>query len=409
MKVFITHAFGGNDERFGSALKEDLDAAGMEGYMAEKSQRYDLLISDKIRQEIDGSGYLVAIITKRSQSSPSVHEEIGYALGRGVKVVLMVEKNVKERGVLIYGREPEVFDPQEFGAHSQKIVEHINGSPRTAPERVAMSDAANAFLARRNTLQSESDRFAQNRHFDSLYNELFRGRGEKPVILFTACPNDLHDYHNVGTAEFIEWARRTLSLNVRGQPRNAAALQEKIDMKSLCLARTTPHALPGSDVSMYWELQSNGFLECGMSLHFIDRRYGNLSLKLSHMMGDFWTFLTHARLFYKKLGVRSPCTAQLSVKNSSKLTLGNYGNEALDPSWQYTQKLSFNAADPRTGHANILINRTFGAAAGMTDADIEEAVRHVAQTLCNAYGESRAKCYDENGDFAWQLWERSEP
>lgn len=49
MRVFITHTFGGEDEGLGVALKEDLEAAGMEGYMAEKAQRYDLLISDKMR------------------------------------------------------------------------------------------------------------------------------------------------------------------------------------------------------------------------------------------------------------------------------------------------------------------------------------------------------------------------
>ena len=93
MKVFISHAFGRDDEALAGVLKEDLDAAGLDGYMAERAPRYDLLLSVKIRQEIDDSGCLVAIITKRSQASASVHEEIGYALGRGVEVALMVEES----------------------------------------------------------------------------------------------------------------------------------------------------------------------------------------------------------------------------------------------------------------------------------------------------------------------------
>ena len=63
MKVFISHAFGGEDERLGMALKEDIDASGMEGYLAEKMPQYDLLISEKIKQELGASGWLVVIGT----------------------------------------------------------------------------------------------------------------------------------------------------------------------------------------------------------------------------------------------------------------------------------------------------------------------------------------------------------
>lgn len=405
MSVFISHMFGGDDDVFANLLKEDLDSAGLGGYLAEESRRYDLLISDKIREEINRSGCLVAIITGRSQASASVHEEIGYALGKNVEVVLMVEKNVKERGVLIYGREPEVFDPQRFAAHSRKIVEYIKNSPHAAPAQ-PLGDAARALLEKRNMMSAESRRFGENRHYDSLYADKVYQDSEKPAVLFTACPGDLRDRQSVVTAEFIGWATSTLSLKFNRGRRRMDDLQKRIDVKTLHLTKKDAYGMPGSDISMYWEFQNNGFMEYGTSLYFVRQNYNNWELHLCHAMGDFWLFLECASQFYSKLGIKSPCSVLLSVKNSSKMTLSNYGNESMDRSWEDRQALlPFSTVDPHTDHANLQIPHTFGTADGMTGAGIEKAVREVAQTLCNAYGEERAKCFDENGAFAWRLWE----
>ena len=403
MSVFISHMFGGDDDDFAGTLKNDLEAAGLDGYLAEDTPRYDLLISDKIREEIGRSSCLVAIITKHSRASASVHEEVGYALGRGIPVVLMVAKNVREQGVLIYGREPEYFDPQNFGPHSRKVAAYIQGNARTAPAPPP-GDAARALLDKRNTLSAESEHFAKNMHYARLYNERFYQNGEKPVVLFTACPGDLRDYQSVTTPEFKGWARSTLYEKFRGL-RSMHALREKIDIRALYLTRSHPRALQAGDISAYWEFQDNGFLEYGTSPSIVNERDASLSLHLCHTMGYFWVFLDIARHFYKKLEAKSPCTALLSVRNSSKLALVNCGNEALDRTWMHNPwQASPDTADPRTSRTNIQLSHAFGAANAITDAGIEQAVKEVAQTLCNAYGEDRARCFDENGEFAWRLW-----
>ena len=408
MRVFITHAFGGDDERLASAFKADLEAAGIEGYMAEKAQRYDLLISDKIRQEIDGSDWLVAIITGRSQASASVHEEIGYALGREVKVALMVEEGVEKSGVLVYGREYEVFRPHEFVAHSRKVVESIGAFPPAARSPPAMGEAAMALLKGRSTLSADAANFAQNAHFASLHTESFYNEGETPVILFTACPHDLRDYGSVTAPDFVEWAKSGPPVSVGGHEIILGGPDHKIDVKTLCLFKKSRQGIIGKDVSSYLEFQTNGFLEYGTSSLFHGWDHGTDSLRLCHMVGSFWGFLACARLFYQRLGVDSPYTAALSVRNISKLTLGNYGDEAVaDPNWWYNRRLSFAPGEPTTDHTNIRLPHAFEPAGRVSDAAIAGAVREVAEMLCNAYGESHPMCYDENGRFAWKLWERA--
>lgn len=409
-RVFITHAFGGEDERLGSALKEDLEAAGMEGYMAEKTRRYGLLITDKIKRAIDESNWLVAILTKRSRISASVHQEIGYALGKGVKVALMVEDGIEESGVLMHGTEKEVFCLQEFNASARKIVEYIRTSSPPTHDQSSMGEDAKIFLDMRNVLSAKSPTFAQNVHFGSLRSlrsTFFRDAETYPVILFTACPHDLRDYGSVTAPDFVEWAESGPPVKVEGRRIILGASDAKIDINALYLAKRSLQPSIDEYTLSYLEFQNNGFLEYGTSLLFHDVDYKTDSLRLCHMMGSFWGFLVCTRLFYQKLGVNSPYTAILSIRNSSRLTLGNYGDEAvINPNWWHNRRLSFAPGESTTSHANIRLPHTFGPADRVSDAVIAGAVREVAELLCNAYGENRPMCYDDSGRFAWKLWEK---
>ncbi len=95
----------------------------MEGYLAEKRPEYELLITDKIKNEIISSDYIVAIITEYGLISASVHEEIGFGIGENVPVLLLVEEGLKEKEVLIYGKELEYFTEEFFESHSRNIID----------------------------------------------------------------------------------------------------------------------------------------------------------------------------------------------------------------------------------------------------------------------------------------------
>lgn len=403
MKVFITHAFGGDDESFAATLKDDLEALGMDGYLAEKTKRYDLLIHNKIRQEIEESGWLVAIITERSRMSASVHEEIGYALGKGVRVALMVEKGVKEGGVLIYGQEQEVFAPQEFGASSKRVAESIRRAPSPAPRQDSLGEAARAFLEKRQLLNVESPDFAVNVHLDDLYNESLSDDA-KPVVLFTACPHDFNTRHDVATQEFIEWVESTSLVEVDGRRVRILGDEPDIDMGTL---RIDYKSSGGSfnNTKMYREFKSSGFLEWGTShLFFEPNDRGKVELHLCYLIGEFWAFLASARHFYRKIGLDAPFTVLLSIRNTNALDLGNYGNEVYDDAWRLRYRPTTNPAEPATAHDHIQLAYAFGSVREMTDESIASAARNAAKDICNAYHETTPNCYDANGSFLWRLY-----
>jgi len=93
LQVFISHKIEG-DAEFGIQLQKSLAKEDIFGYIAELKQEYDILISEKIKGEIYKSKYLITIITEHSLNSASVHEEIGYAIGKDIPVLLMIEESV---------------------------------------------------------------------------------------------------------------------------------------------------------------------------------------------------------------------------------------------------------------------------------------------------------------------------
>lgn len=401
MKVFISHAFGGADEPLANTLKEDLGAAGIDGYLAERAPRYDLPISDKIRREINESDWLVAVITRRSHASASVHEEVGYALGRGVRVALMVEEGVEAAGVFTYGREYARFSVPKFGEHSRRMAKFIADSPRQRPPRLAIRKATEIFLQGRNVLSASPDNFAANEHYRHLHSPL--PDGEKPAALFTACPNDLVGNADVTAPEFVEWVEATASVEVDGRQVRVPGLEPHVDIGRLLAIGWSPRAPSGRNILTYREFQSNGLFEFGTSHLFFDRNgRGNMEMHLCYMVGEFWSFLAQAMLFYRKTGLDSPFTAFVSVKNSDRLRLGNYGDEVLRrlsrrsvPSDRYS---------PATHRRNIPLRHAFGPAREATDEEIALAAKEMAKQVCNAYGETTPRCYNEDGSFSWDLW-----
>lgn len=410
LRVFISHTFAEDDDtHLAQMLEKELGAAGIDGYLAEKTLRYDLLIHDKICRAIDESAWLVAVITRAAQRSASVHEEIGYALGRGKNVIVMLEEGVKESGVLIYGKEPEVFSPRRFVAHAQKVARFISDAPLPdAPEPERLSHDAEQLLDNRKILSEKSDNFAQNRHFGSLNSGALTD-AEMPVVLFTACPHRIAACDTVATDEFVKWAKSITHVSADGHKIPVTGLYHKIDIGSLTLTDRVYIEPCYRDVRSYREFCDNGLFEYGTSLSCVYQNdSGEAFLHLCLLIGNFWGFLLHARLFYQKIGLEGPFTTLLSIRNSSKMALDNYGDEATNPGWRYAQGLSPRPADPHTDRRHIRLTRSYGSVREMTDREIASAARETARKICNAYGQSSPKCYN-NERFSWKMWEMVSP
>jgi O-acetyl-ADP-ribose deacetylase len=124
MKVFISHVFADEDKELVSMLHEILMEQGIRSYLAEKDPKFGERIDKKIEKEISESDFLIAIYTKNAKMSPTVNYEIGYARGKNIRIIVMLEKGMT-LPVLIAPREGEEFTRENFSAHCKRVRKYI--------------------------------------------------------------------------------------------------------------------------------------------------------------------------------------------------------------------------------------------------------------------------------------------
>jgi len=124
MKVFISHVFADEDKELVSMLHAILMEQGIKSYLAEKDPKFGERIDKKIEKEISESDFLVAIYTKNAKMSPTVNYEIGYARGKNIRIIVMLEKGMI-LPVLIAPREGEEFTRENFSTHCKRVRKYI--------------------------------------------------------------------------------------------------------------------------------------------------------------------------------------------------------------------------------------------------------------------------------------------
>ena len=180
MRIFISRAFA--EQELTTKLKEILEEHEQieEAYMALTSPDFEMEISDKVTAEIMKSDYLVAIITKKSKASTSVHQEFGFAQGVKTLKIPLIEKNAAE-GFLLEGKDKFPFDRNNFEESCKKVLAYIiKNGPRpkfSEDEKIFVQKSAHFRYDIRNQLDNVLDsivyrlRFVAEDNRDLLYSD----------------------------------------------------------------------------------------------------------------------------------------------------------------------------------------------------------------------------------------------
>jgi O-acetyl-ADP-ribose deacetylase len=118
MKVFISHAFADND--LALLLKKHLMERGISGYLAQENDVFGEQLQTKIRKAVSDSDYLVAIMTKNARESAAVQQEIGYASGKHIKIIIMSEDN-EHIGCITGNPEQVIFTRENFQESCMRV------------------------------------------------------------------------------------------------------------------------------------------------------------------------------------------------------------------------------------------------------------------------------------------------
>ena len=143
MKVFISHSVGKAELRFVHHLSASLTGAEVPNYLALHDRQPGVRLSEKVKSHIESSQVLIALLTRKGNQSSWVHDEIGYALGKGLKVFAFVEKSLKLDGMHA-GAEYLTFDPTDPSSDIAALSERLARQRAEAEAASARELAANA-------------------------------------------------------------------------------------------------------------------------------------------------------------------------------------------------------------------------------------------------------------------------
>lgn len=402
LKVFISHAFLKNDEELAKKFKQYLSENKISGYLAEKEPEYILPISGKIQREIENSDYLVAIITKNGLESASVHQEIGFAIGKDIPFMLMVDKGLKEKkGVFTHDKEVKYFDRMKFKVDSQEIIQQMPNEPRKKASSI--DEPMKKILTKRNLLvDDDNTNFCLNPQTSSLQgglNDELIPNGI-PFVIFSAYPyNSASIEVNTKIEEFKKYS------HIKTQKHNVRFLDGiyKPQMNALVYYDEKYSNSSHKNIRYkYLEFQENGFIEQGFSSDLIYLAGYSKPVPALHncrLIGTFWAFLEFTKLYYEKNKIEK-YDVMLSIRNSKDLTLLGYDEKFAGEVWTNDEH------SPTTIQQNIRILIESLIPNELSNEHIAKKVRKIADQIANAYGLRYPTCYDSDGEFDWNTLDK---
>ncbi len=134
MRVFVSHSF--KDEKLAKKLRSILLPFDVDAILAQENPRFDKNLRDKIIEDLKSSAFVIGIITKNSNESISVQQELGFAQGSRIPIIVMREKGVQFPGALIDGLEYAEFTNSTFEKSCSGLIHFIQNYDSNTLENI---------------------------------------------------------------------------------------------------------------------------------------------------------------------------------------------------------------------------------------------------------------------------------
>jgi hypothetical protein len=131
--VFLSHNEA--DRYLANWIFQDAQNIGVNVYIYEHDLQPGIQIADKIQQAIENTEALIVLLTRNSQYSPYVQQEIGFAQAKQKLVIPIVEAGVSQRCLaMLEGKEYIKMDssnPQMALSSLQEYLQRLKESRET--------------------------------------------------------------------------------------------------------------------------------------------------------------------------------------------------------------------------------------------------------------------------------------
>lgn len=239
-----------------------------------------------------------------------------------------------------------------------------------------------AFLYKRNLLDESHPKFGYNINSANLYNPI--DRTKKPFILFSLIPQSPgKEKINYGVKEFKEWLKRN-SRNYK--PSERSKLFSTYDIDTSLHGLTLKNIKNRSELTSYFEILNNGYVESGMSQHVAyeeraKHREEHIGIiNLTNIVGYQMMLLDFSRNFFAMANYHDEVTLQLSFINVLHYTLSGFHSKYFNSRLYYFYDEYQNKYD-----ANFKLVEKFHPQQ-LTDDSILAISKKNSEKICRAFG-----------------------
>lgn len=268
------------------------------------------------------------------------------------------------------------------------------------------SDEMNIFLSTRNLIDPLKDNFAITPLSSLLLKslretrELPEGFSGNPFVLFSACPRYLEERIDIASTDFRSWLDENDKVNLFDLDIDFLDYNKIISADSIrSLTEIQSEKREDRLPYRYVEIFRNGYIENGISteLMWTNDKMG-LMFQIAYFTASFWLFMKFIKNMYEHIEYIDEINLRVALSDVNNVMLHGFGNKNENTKWTNPYDMSHMSNVPMCKQKNVLIERNI-VIAELSDEYIEEIVKEVSRRVSNAFGESIAKCFDDQGVF----------
>ena len=318
------------------------------------------------------------------------------------------------------------------------VVIHIPQSPRRP--HMVITDGRNAYYVRHNyqatyadehevrsmfleskSLGDEMKTFLSSRHLNDPLDsdfaitplsgqlakslrqlrELPKNFNGNPFVLFAACPRYLEERVDIASSDFRAWLDANNRVDLFGLNIDFLDYDKTVSADSIRSVKEIQSEEEQKRLPYrYVEVFRNGYLENGVSSELMwPHKELGLMFQIAYFTAAFWIFMKFIRSLYEHIGYLDEINLIVALVDMENVMLHGFGNKNEKIKWlQPYDFLSHFEKMPICRQKNIRIERRI-IASELNDEYIEKVVKDISKRASNAFGESIAKCFDDNGNF----------
>jgi len=268
------------------------------------------------------------------------------------------------------------------------------------------SDEMNIFLDSRNLVDSSKDNFAITPLSILLLKslrktrELPEGFSGNPFVLFSSCPRYLEERVDTASAGFRLWLDANEKVNLFDLDIDFLNYNKVISSDSIrSLFEIQSEEIKDRLPYRYVEIFRNGYVENGISteLMWTNSKLG-LMFQVAYFTASFWMFMKFTQKMYEHIEYIDEINLIIALSDINNIMLHGFGNKNKNTKWANPYDMFHVSSMPICKQKNVKIERNV-VVAELNDEYIEEIVKEVSRRVSNAFGESIAKCFDDEGVF----------